>query len=98
MPSTYQWISTWFLAHKPALVALIVVVLVGLPLDAVAHESLPHWSVGCVVILWWLVLAVVWFRADHPEKQPSGVQGWLYAGGLDLFLLIGVQFLFAGGK
>ena len=96
MPSMYQSISAWFLAHRPALVALIVLVLVGLPLSAVARDNLPRWSAGVVGICWWLVLAVVWFRADRPDKRPMGVDGWLYAGFLDLFFLVGVRLLLAG--
>ena len=96
MPSIYRAVSAWFLAHKPPMVVLIVLALVAFPVFALAHKSLPPGSAGGLVVLWWLVLGVIWFRADKPEERPGVAGPWVRAIALDVLLIIGLKALFTG--
>ena len=96
MPSIYQAISNWFFSHKYALVILMVLcpmALVGFSLEG---RSRPNWHAGVVSLLWWLVLVVVWFRPDIPDRQPEGRWAWVFSAGLDFFLVVVASFLFRG--
>lgn len=95
MPSWYVGLSGWFLAHKWAMALLIIAAGLGLPAFAVFGQGLPRPS-GLVMLLWWLVCSVVWFRADRPEERPTRPWVWLLTGFLDLWAASSIVVLATG--
>ena len=84
MPSLYTRMAAAIASNRALMWVLIGCCLLGLPLAWLA--KLPG-AVLAVGLLWYLVLIVIWFQ-PKAVSQFSPFGAWVYAIGLDVFLIV----------